>query len=158
MWRRFGGRLASLVVLIAAVALVAAVVPTYVGSTDAATRQPWVKYGQKYGPVGLPATTGEIARLDVPAGNYTVFAKLMMTSPNAQTTVQCNLTFGMSYDTAGATLQPNSSMTISMNVAGTQSNPGPAVLECSSNAPGAKGWYLRITAIKARTLKTVLMQ
>jgi len=141
-----------------AVMLVVLVAPRFAATTDAANGGPWIKVGEKAGPVGLGNDPVTVASLPLPAGSYTVSATL-----SAQASgdfVGCTLSFGA--DSDGGSVGSNASGkhtmgTISLSVAASSSAKGNAALWCHASQIDsyAKVSDIKITAVRAGTLNVV---
>jgi hypothetical protein len=126
------------------------------------------------GPLELPRfIIGEeipqIAKLDLPAGNYAIFAKLVVTAKQHEelpVTVkeftQCNLSAGNDFDNSGALLEveddrpivtvDNDRVVLSLEVVHRFAEPGEAVLRCS------KGAFAGDSPMEVRNLKIIAVE
>ena len=146
------------VMAVLAAMLVVLVAPRFAATTDAANGGPWIKVGEKAGPVGLGNDPVTVASLPLPAGSYTVSATL-----SAQASgdfVGCTLSFGA--DSDGGSVGSNASGkhtmgTISLSVAASSSAKGNAALWCHASQIDsyAKVSDIKITAVRAGTLNVV---
>lgn len=113
--------------------------------------------------------TPQIAKLDLPAGNYAIFAKLVLTAKQQEelpVTVkefaQCNLSAGDDFDSSGALLEveddrpivtvDNDRVVLSLEVVHRFAEPGEAVLRC------AKGAFAGDSPIEVRNLKIIAVE
>jgi hypothetical protein len=126
------------------------------------------------GPLELPRfVIGEeipqIAKLGLPAGNYAIFAKLVVTAKQQEelpVTVKefalCNLSAGNDFDNSSALLEveddrpiqavDNDSVVLSMEVVHRFAEPGEAVLRC------AKGAFAGDSPMEVRNLKIIAVE
>ena len=111
----------------------------------------------------------QIAKLDLPAGNYAIFAKLVVTAKQQEelpVTVkeftQCNLSAGNDFDNSGALLEveddrpivtvDNDRVVLSLEVVHRFPEPGEAVLRCS------KGAFAGDSPMEVRNLKIIAVE
>lgn len=111
----------------------------------------------------------QIAKLDLPAGNYAIFAKLVVTAKQQEelpVTVkefaQCNLSAGNDFDNSGALLEveddrpiitvDNDRVVLSLEVVHRFPEPGEAVLKCSKGALGGD------SPMEVRNLKIIAVE
>jgi hypothetical protein len=126
------------------------------------------------GPLELPRfIIGEeipqLAKLDLPAGNYAIFAKLVVTAKQQEellATVKesalCNLSAGNDFDNSSALLEvendrpvqavDNDMVVLSLEVVHHFTEPGEAVLRCS------KGAFSGDTLMEVRNLKIIAIE
>ena len=135
------------------------------------------------GPLALPRfIIGEeipqIAKLDLPAGNYAIFAKLVVTAKQPEelpVTVkefaQCNLSAGNDFDNSSALLEveddrpivtvDNDRVVLSLEVVHRFAEPGEAVLRCSKGAFAGDSPMevrnLKIMAVEAGSISNVFL-
>ena len=135
------------------------------------------------GPLELPRfVIGEeipqIAKLDLPAGNYAIFAKLVVTAKQQEelpVTVkefaQCNLSAGNDFDNSSALLEveddrpilavDNDRVVLSLEVVHRFAEPGQAVLRCSKGALSGdtpmEVRNLKIIAVEASSISNVFL-
>jgi len=121
------------------------------------------------GPGTIPAELATIAELDVPAGDYSIFAKL--TAENdvtgvGPTRVECRLGAGADFDAAGvvveAALLPFVGYldTLNLNVVHHFSAPGTVTLACQTFGfvQGARYSNLKIIAIETSRISNVFLE
>jgi hypothetical protein len=158
--------LATVVTVIATVGVMtAAPVVAEIGRA-AAVPQPnvdagtWIRSGYKNGPVALPGTMAPIAILPLPAGNYSVVAKLWLwNNENHVRLSNCELRLGDSWDTVQEETPAIGHELIVLTVVGTLSAPGGAVLKCFDQTTGqVEANYIKITATRASTLQNLLLK
>ncbi|MFI7029559.1 hypothetical protein ACIBK1_12745 [Microbispora rosea] len=110
-----------------------------------------------------PGQQKQIARLFLPAGSYTVFAKLNLEPPVTEgypAIVKCYLRAGDDNDYAVATQDPVlASVPMSLNVVHTFTAGGQVVLSCGSLGSSATTELsmIKITAIRASSLSNKLL-
>jgi len=126
------------------------------------------------GPLELPRfVIGEeipqIAKLDLPAGNYAIFAKLVVTAKQQEEQVvtvkefaQCNLSAGNDFDNSSALLEveddrpiaaiDNDRVVLSLEVVHRFAEPGEAILRCS------KGVFAGDSPMQVHSLKIIAME
>lgn len=126
------------------------------------------------GPLALPRVIiGEempqIAKLDLPAGNYAIFAKLVVTAKQQEELLvtvkefaQCNLSAGNDFDNSSALLEveddrpivavDNDTVVLSLEVVHRFAEPGEAILRCS------KGVFAGDTPMEIRNLKMIALE
>jgi hypothetical protein len=124
------------------------------GSEPAVLGDPWVKSGYKNGPVTVPKSLGNITSMALPAGKYTVFAKLWFeySGPNAHLS-DCKLTLGDSWDWVFEETLGHEA--ISLNVSGELTQAGRVYLACRTDTNGVSANWIKITAIRAGSLTNV---
>ena len=131
--------------------------PRLAATTSAADSGPWIKVGQKAGPVGLGNDPIPVASMPLSAGSYSITAQL-----DAQATgdsVGCTMSFGGSSD--GGSLGAGSAKlvagTMSMSVAGSISTKGNVAIWCHASRidETAQVSDIKVTAIRAGTLNVV---
>jgi hypothetical protein len=136
------------------------------------------------GPLELPRfIIGEeipqIAKLDLPAGNYAVFAKLVVTAKEDEEApvpvkefAQCKLSAGNDFDNSSALLEveddrpihaiDNDEVVLSLEVVHRFAEPGDAVLRCSKGAfdgdSPMKVRNLKIIAVEAASISNVFLR
>lgn len=153
--RRLAGSV-TIAFLAGALLLVAA--PRISATTSAADGGPWVKVGEKAGPVGLGNDPVTVASLPLPAGSYTISATL-----GAQASgdfISCTLSFaGDSADgSVGSNVSGKHTMgTISLSVGGSITAKGNAAIWCHASQIDSYAQVsdIKITAIRAGTLQVV---
>ena len=158
MWERTRHSISTLVVIGAAAVLLVTTVTTLAGPTEAATSIPWVKMGYKDGPIAIPDLVGQVAALPLPAGKYVVSAKLYLSSGDTDgASAYCRLRVGNSWDDSFqvATVGTNMVETMALNAASSLSAPGNVTLRCQDYGDGVTANWIKITAIRAGTLKIV---
>jgi hypothetical protein len=128
------------------------------------------------GPGQIPFfTPGTIAELDLPAGDYVIFAKLIVEQPSSPggyehaVPVGCKLTAGNDFDVANGVLNihplsysylDGSNITeLTLQVVHSFSEPGSVVLSGShaSLAPSVRYRNLKIIAIEASSISNVFL-
>ncbi len=120
------------------------------------------------GPGVIPTTLTTIAALDVPAGGYSIFAKLTAESVFSgvgSTRVECRLGAGADFDVAGGVVEDvllpfiGYLDTLNLNVVHQFSNPGTVTLACQTfgGAQAARYVHLKITAIQASEISNVFL-
>lgn len=101
------------------------------------------------------ASIAELGNL--PAGDYTIFAKLYLTTAYYSTTAvaNCRLEAGADYDESIVSAAPGASASMALNVVRSLAGPGSATLVCSDNDSGARANYIKITAIRADSVRNL---
>jgi hypothetical protein len=125
---------------------------------EAATGDPWVKTGFKNGPVSLSFSYKEVGRLSLPAGDYTVFAKVQLTTGGGGYGT-CRLTVGpIAADESRWSIGASTaSQTVDLNVSEKLTVKGSAVVTCYAAGAAPQADWIKITAMRARTLTIVQM-
>lgn len=128
----------------------------------AAGSAPTIIHGAKVGPVAIPATRRNVARLALPQGGWQVIVKAQLVSSGTESHhgVQCRLKVGKRMDNANASPGRKgtwrSRMPMLLSIAGRLSSPGNAVVSCVGEVGGAVTIRdIRMTAIKAGRLFTL---
>lgn len=141
-----------------AATLVFLAAPRFAATTDAANGGPWIKVGEKAGPVGLGNDPITVASLPLAAGSYSITAQL-----SAQASgdfVGCTLSFGGDSDSGsvGSNASGKHTMgTISLSVAASSFAKGNAAIWCHASQIDSYAQVsdIKITAIRAGTLNVV---
>lgn len=152
----------TLFITLAASALVAgAASGAYAGTAAPALSGPAgpaVYSGFHDAPITLPSSLRTIATLRVPAGNYSVFAKLTVwNGQNIDDTLTCKLVAGADFDTSITVLTGNSVpfanyAAMALNVVHHFSGRGKIHLQCTGGSVNTTASWIKITAIKAGPL------
>jgi hypothetical protein len=115
--------------------------------------------GFKNGPALVPQPAGPIGTLNLPPGDYVIFAKLwVVPDTNGEATVKCTLAAGGSSDDVRIDAGPREADHIGLNVVHSFSSPGAAVVSCgltSLSNPNTDFEDLRITAVSVNGLSNV---
>ncbi len=122
--------------------------------------RPWVFHGYKDGPVGVsPTTLGEIARLNLPAGKYTVTAKVwLQNTTSADRGSWCRLVSANSMDESAAQILKGD-VTIPLSLSDTLTTASSVRLLCASfGGGGLTANWVKITALKVGTIEAVQMK
>lgn len=126
------------------------------GVEPAALGDPWVKHGWKNGPVAIPTSLGQVAAMSLPAGKYVVFAKLYFHNNSGGTLLtDCQLKIGTSWDWVYEETPNVNHEAIALNAAGTLAAPGKVKLLCEAGGPNVDADWIKITAIRAGSLRIV---
>ena len=161
---RWIARNATTVIVSGAVAAAAALVlagsPALAGKSAAraATATPVIISGFK--PLVIISGAATVATLPLPAGSWAIFAKADTTTQGGgPVELHCQLVAGTSSDHTDPELEAGGTAAftenIALNVAHAFSAPGSAKLNCDSSGVTVDVVSIKITAIKAGTLKIV---
>jgi hypothetical protein len=117
------------------------------------------------GPAEIPDNLAPIATLDLPAGSYSIFAKLMLDNDSGRDRVGCRLSAETDFDEAGVVVEESVLPlvryldTLNLSVVHQFTNPGVVTLACEALDPDRSTRYrnLKIIAVEGSSISNVFL-
>ncbi len=117
------------------------------------------------GPGQIPDDLATIARLNLPAGSYAIFAKLMLSNEFGNVRIGCRLSAGTDFDDAGLVVEESLFPfvpyldTLNLSVVHHFTDPGAVTLSCESLAPNETTQYrnVKIIAVQGSSISNAFL-